>query len=446
MKILFATLIGLLAVFSAFMVAWKPGARSEKPQLVWTSDDNPLRKEQVELFERMNPDLELSLDPVNQGMEKVIVQSLGGVGPDLFDCRDANQLSAYVNSGIALDVTDELARMGIDLQKQVWPSMLSYCRLDGRDYGVPTNVGANAIWVNARIFREEGIAIPRGPWKWPEFVVLAQKLTKRDASGRVVRYGFLCDWYMWPHFLLGYGAQIFSEDGTRCELGRPEAAQAIQVMRDLICKYKVTPSPVEEASLASAGGWGPGSINLFGAGRGAMALGGRWWLANLRRMDGLELRVVESPYGLVRSFGAVGRATLVNGRSPRRREAMRFLAYLASAEYNHLINDQADGICAFTKYAQGPAFEVNSDFPGERDNLVWREVTAHSASMRTSPFINGQEASRLIERQLDLVRIGAKEPGPALREAARQVDQRIAENIAADPHLRALLQSRRSRP
>ena len=83
--------------------------------LTWTSDKNPLRDDQIKLFKKLNSALELYLDPDNQSMDKVIVQSMGGVGPDLFDSRDATQLSAYVRSGIAWDVTEELSKRHIEI-------------------------------------------------------------------------------------------------------------------------------------------------------------------------------------------------------------------------------------------------------------------------------------------------------------------------------------------
>src|SRR4051812_4399242 len=96
------------------LVAWATApdpAPVGKAPLVWVSDDNPCRREHIELFNRLNPDLHLILDPDNAGQEKVIVQATGGVGPDLFDCYGINELRAYVGAGIAWDVTDDLAKM-----------------------------------------------------------------------------------------------------------------------------------------------------------------------------------------------------------------------------------------------------------------------------------------------------------------------------------------------
>jgi len=81
------------------IVAWliQPSRDTHgKIPLVWISDPNPARREQIALFNQLYPQYELKLDPSNSGMEKVIVQSLAGVGPDLFNAYDGSQLSAYV--------------------------------------------------------------------------------------------------------------------------------------------------------------------------------------------------------------------------------------------------------------------------------------------------------------------------------------------------------------
>src|SRR5438477_9821423 len=104
-----------LALLALSALAWeiRPAPPpSGKTPLIWCSDDNPLRRAQIEPFNALYPQYDLRLDPTNSEMEKVIVQSLAGVGPDCFDCYSANQLSAYVRADIAWDVTDELKKMG----------------------------------------------------------------------------------------------------------------------------------------------------------------------------------------------------------------------------------------------------------------------------------------------------------------------------------------------
>lgn len=449
MKLTFVAAFAVLCGLSVLAWRLQPAeARPGRAPLVWTSDDNPLRKGQIALFNANNPQLDLKLDSANSVVEKVIVQALAGVGPDVFDAGDGFQLSAFVKSGVALDLTDFLKAEGIDVARDTYLGSHAASTYEGRIYGVPTNIAADAIWFHRDIFAAEHLPEPKGPWHWADLIPLAQRLTKRDAGGKIVRYGFFIEWYNWQHFLRGFGGKVFSPDGTRCTLDSPECIAAIQLMQDLVYRYKVAPGPADEAAMATQGGWGSGNITFFGAKRGAMALGGRWWLATLRGFKDLKLGVAECPYQTVHQYRGYGRATLVNKNSKNRAAALAFMRYLASPEYNTLINDQADGVSAFQRYASGTRFLHNPAYPDEIDNQVWADAAAHAIPDDTSPFIDGAEAGRLVTFQLDLVKANQKSAATAMRDAVRAIHEAMARTLDEDPSLaeryRAL--TGRSRP
>jgi len=406
-----------------------------KIRLVWVSDDNPARREQVALFNRLYPQYHLVLDPSNIGMAKVIVQCIGGVGPDLFDSYDGFQLSAYVRSGIAWDVNDQLAAAGIDVRNDVWRVGLPTLLHEGRVYGFLNNASVNAMWFNKDVFDEEGIPYPRGPWTWEEFIPLAQRLTKRQ-GGRIVRFGFMFAWWNWRHFMVQWGGRVYTPDGTRCVLDCPETIAAIQFMQDLIYKYRVAPSPLEEAATPIQGGWGSQDIKFFGAAKTAMALGGRWWLCSLRRYEGLRPGAVECPHGPRRIFRGYGRSTLVNRNSPRREHALTFLRYLASREFGELINHQADALAPVIRHCYTEKYLHDPDFPNEDFNAMWRDVMRYGVPDETSPFVNGNVAGRIIGRQLDLVKSNQKSAAEAMRAAAREINEEVHKTLERDPSLR----------
>ena len=440
MRLFFTLTLLVLAALS--LIAWKiqPRPVDGKLPLTWVSDDNPARREQVALFNRLHPQYHLRLDPSNSGMEKVIVQSLAGVGPDLFDCY-GGQLSSYVKAGIAWDVTGELARSGINIRKDIWPSVYPTITYEGRVYGFPTNVAVDALWYNKEIFDRAGIPYPRGPWTWEEFIPLAQRLTLRDPDGRVRQFGFLCDWWNWQQFVYQWGGRLYSENGTRCTIDSPQAIAAVQFMQDLIYRYRVMPSPVEQAAMASQGGWGSGTINQFGARKAAMAMGGRWWLCTLRANKDLRLGAVECPHGPRRVFYAYPRATLVNRNSSRREAALAFLKYEASREYNELINHQADALAPVVRHCFTPQFLHDPAFPQEDHNRVWRDIMEFAEPDQSSPFVTHQVANRILTRQLDLVKANQKSPAEAMKTAAREINEEIRKAVERDPQLRARYQA-----
>lgn len=412
-------------------------------ELVWCSDDNPVRREQTRLFNRLHPDYLLRLDPQNSTMEKVIVQSLAGVGPDIFDCYNGYQLSSYVRTGIAMDITDVMAASGHSAE-EFWPSLYPYIIYDGRQYGAINNAGAQAVWYNKRIFREAGLPYPTSDWTWDECIELCKKLTLRNPRGQIVRYGLIAFWWDWKLAVFQHGADFFTPEGTRCALDSPEAAAGMQFMQDLLYKHEVMPTPQAEAAIASTGGWGAGAISLFGAERGAMAIGGRWWLCTLRNKDyaNIELGAVEIPAlrladgSLSRRIYAYGRSSQVNATGKNIEGALAFVRFLCSPEWSDLINRQADAMGPVVRYNYTDTFLHNPEYPEEDYNAVWRSAMENSVPDPASPFVNGQTVDRILAKQTDLVRVNQKSGADAMRDAAKKINEAIIETLARDPALR----------
>ncbi len=433
-----------LAVFLTLaamsVIAWKiqpDPTPSGKIGLVWVTDDNPARQAQIKLFEQQNPDYDLRIDPSNYSLDKIIVQSIAGVGPDLFDSFGAASLDVLVKSGIAWDVTDELQKMGIDPFEDTWSVSHKSFIKNGRVYGFPTNAGVRVLLYNKDIFDRAGLPYPKGPWRWTkDFLPLAKKLTVKDKRGRIIQYGILSPWNQWELFIRQWGGSIYSKDGTRCTLDSPEAIAAIQFLHDLVYKYKVAPSPVAESAMATQGGWGSGHISLFGAGKAAMTLGDRYWLCSLREYKNFRMGAAECPYERERVFLGGSRVTLINSKSPRRRDALVFLKFLASQPYNELINEQADWLAPVKRYCFTEEFLFNPKFPNEDYNEVFRDAMKYGSVNQISPFVNPYAAVRIIERQLSLVQSGQKSPAEALKAATREINAEIAENLKRNPSLR----------
>src|SRR5581483_2417816 len=116
MKKLFGIIFGALILLS--VLAW----RLQPPpdgKLVWVSDDNPRRKEQIALFE--------------QEQHAGLLTPPGG--------------PTHPPTGVALDVTQALKQRGISID-DVWEAVRPCFVYDGRIYGWPTNAGVGALWLN----------------------------------------------------------------------------------------------------------------------------------------------------------------------------------------------------------------------------------------------------------------------------------------------------------
>ena len=426
----------LAALILLSLVAWRIQPRETdagRVTLVWSSDDNPARREQIELFNRTHPRYKLVLDPSAESLEKVIVQCIGGVGPDIIDWGRGDDL---IKAGVVLDLTEQLKKIGVNYEKDTWEFSRRCSSYGGRIYGFPTNAASNALWYNKDIFDHAGIPYPKGPWKWEQFIPLAQRLMVRDKNGRVTQYGFLSDWDLWTQFAWQWGGRMFTKDGTRCIIDSPQAVAGLQFVHDLIYKYRVMPTPAEQKTMATQGGWGTGNITLFGGGKGAMAMGGRWWLCLLRQYEHLRMGAVESPYDHYRVNVGGSRCSFINKNSPHRQGALEFIKFLDSEQYNELINHQADAVAPVPRYCYTKEYLHDPAYPNEDSNAVWRDTMTYSRIDEISPFVSPLVVLRILTKQTDLVLNNQKSPAEALKTGALQVNAEIRNSIQRDPSLR----------
>lgn len=92
-----------------------------------------------------------------------------------------------MKSGIAWDITDELRKMGIDVQSDCWNVVVPSAVYKGRVYGFPTNAGHFVIWFNKSIFDDNHMRYPSGPWKWKDFLVMVNGVPAQSLCSRMER-------------------------------------------------------------------------------------------------------------------------------------------------------------------------------------------------------------------------------------------------------------------
>lgn len=443
MKTFLLITLAALLVFTFGMFATRPSDGSPgKTTLVWVTDQNPLRTEQTTLFARLHPGDEVSIDPGNGDTQKVIVQCQAGVGPDVFDYWGEGNFTAFVKSGIAFDLTDEFAKRGIRPQQEWWPLALPWTVTpDGRVFGVPCNVGVDAIWFRKDLCDAAHVPYPRDSWSQQEFIDTAERLTLKGSNGKVVHYGFLFDFYDgYDEFLPSFGGTLFNKAGTACTLDSPPSIACVNFLKDLIYKYHVSPSPDDEQSMTTGGDWGGlGPIAYFRKSLGAMALGGRWWLAQLRgdirdrqfRLGSAVPPVIRFPH----FSGGGTRAIMVNRQSKHLREAIEFAVYLATKDYSELLNDQGDALAGPSRFAYTDRYLHNPRDPGQDYHEAFRKTLEMATPLHGSPFITMTEVDDSITRQFDLVKLDQKSPEQAMRDAAYEINDALKRHVRRDPNL-----------
>ncbi len=434
MKYLFLISFLLLCVLSVVAEVTAPQHTfNGKKTILWASDDNPERRQQIALFNENNPKYHLKLDAINNGLNKILTQSVAGLGPNAFD-GFRNELALLKDAGMLYDITGALKAHGITL-KDFWPLARPAMSIDGHIYGIPANCGGDAVWYHRRLFIKAGVPFPPDyNWKWKDFVKTAEKLTVRNRAGQITRFGIMA--MTWQDIMLTEGGRIFTPDGRHCIADSPADIAAVQKYMDLQFKYHVMPTPREESSIISSGGWASGPINMFEERKAAMACGGRWWLVTLQsdvtrkgkfRMD---LGVAEKPVVKYPLFEGGPRVAYVNGLSPHPKRAIAFMLYLCSNKYSDELNRNHDALPGVEKAAERPAFHY-SRFPGRESagSPVWLALAKNAVSFSLSPYITDARATRILRRQVNLVRAHVKSVAAGLRRATALINAGIRRNV-----------------
>ncbi len=473
MRLSIAIVVIILAIMSAIASLWQPNLDLHgKKALVWTTDPNPQRDDQVETFNKMYPANKLRIDPDNTGTQKVITQCSANMGPDLIDAVTNFSYQLYHSAGVLKDITEDAKRMGFG-PDTLPPSVRSLVMLkildkDGkikeRQFIYPSNVYHVFLVLNKNVFRENGVSIPAGDVTWEQILRIAQKLTVYENKGDSIPKSFGLSGLGLTELIWQKGGALINKDGTRSLLDSKEALDAAVFLHDLYYKYKVMPSPTQKAGMAAQGGWGSGNFNYVADGRVAMMPTARYSLIQFRRLirdqkKSREKFLKENPgreseapeiaelgaclmprfKGKKRytRFGA--RCTGVNVAASNPQGALDFMQYLASRQYADLINQGADSKPGPAKYCTLEMMK-NPIYTGEEDiNKMTIASIPFGRIIPRSPFISISKVTRILNKveqkiiaEDDLTRA---EMSAALKRATMQIDEVIARNIKRTPHL-----------
>ncbi len=205
-------------------------------------------------FERENPGIKVK--PIYSGSyQESITKALTAV-----KSNDAPTLSVLLSTDM-FTLIDEDAIVPFDPlpktpEDQAWlkgfyPAFMENSQTGGKTWGIPFQRSTIVLYYNKEMFKEAGLDPNRGPATWKEMQEYAQKLTRRDASGKVTQWGVQIPSSGFPYWLFQglttqNGVQLMNAAGTETYYDKPEVIEALQYWVDLAKKYKVHPEGIVE--------------------------------------------------------------------------------------------------------------------------------------------------------------------------------------------------------
>jgi sn-glycerol 3-phosphate transport system substrate-binding protein len=134
--------------------------------------------------------------------------------------------------------------------KGFYPAFMANSQTGGKTWGVPFQRSTVVMYYNKEAFKEAGLNPDKAPQNWKELKEAAHKLTKKDASGKVVQYGIQIPstgfgYWMLQTLTTPNDVLLANESGTRVMLNHPKVVEALNFWVSLV-KDGVHPAGVVE--------------------------------------------------------------------------------------------------------------------------------------------------------------------------------------------------------
>ena len=198
---------------------------------------------------------------------KLTTTMQSGKVPDIFQSWGGGTLAEQVDAGLVQDVTEPTQ----DWIGELNPAATGLYQIDGKQYGVPFNLGMVGVWYRKSLFEKAGIDAP--PATWEEFLTTVQTL--KDAGITPLAIGGKDKWpgmFWWANLSLRIAGKEAlaqaAEDGSFDSPGFVQAGEQLKRLIDM--------QPFQKGFLAAPWDGAGGEAAQIGTGKAAMDLMGQW--------------------------------------------------------------------------------------------------------------------------------------------------------------------------
>ena len=371
-------------------------------------------------FEKENPGIKLK--PIYTGtyqdsLTKTLTAVKGGDPPvtaillstDMFTLIDEDAIVPFDD---LIKTPDDQAWL-----KSFYPAFMENSQTGGKTWGIPFQRSTIVLYWNKDAFKEAGLDPNRAPATWKEQVEYAQKLTKREASGKVTQWGLQIPSSGFPYWLfqalaIQAGTNLMNPAGTQTYYDRPEVIEGLTYWVDLVKKHKVHPEGIVN--------WGTTPKDFFEK-TVAMMWTTTGNLTNVRTNAKFDFGVAMLPAGKQRgSPTGGGNFYLFKKATPAQRDAaFKFVKWVTTPQ-----RAAQWGIDTGYVAVRGDAWETPAmkqyvaGFPAAavaRDQLPFAkaELSTHDNQRVTQALNDGLQAALT----------GTKTPEQAMKDAQREAER-----------------------
>ena len=305
----------------------------DKPKLTfWTLQQSagPVKDAQeaaVKDFEELhNVDVEVTSYPYVELRDKLLLAAASDAAPDVM-MLDQIWVAQYAGAGYVDPIDDLMA--GADIKAEdYFPGAWNSAFVDGKQYGVPFDVGVWAVmYYNKDMFTAAGLDPENPPTTWEELNAAAAALTKAPDQYGIATWTSQGDAAncLWDAWTFSGGGEVIHPDTNLTGLGEPAGVAALE-------QYKKT---LEYGPDGAVGRGEEDGFALFTSGKAAIMFYGEWG------QDTIAARAPDMNYGVAllpvpeggTSVGCFGGFDLgISSNSQNKDLAWEFLQYASGVE------------------------------------------------------------------------------------------------------------------
>lgn len=307
-------------------------------------------KKVIAAFEAKHPGVKVRLEWGGPGdfFGVILTRSAGGVPPDVFFMYEF-KLPYFASKNALMDLTPFVERDFREDLKDFLPVAKEIFTYQDKLYAMPVSLAPVVLFYNRKIFDDAGLPYPNADWTWDDLRTAAIKITLRDQQGRIMQYGLNGI----PHFEMlemVTGKRRLTSNPLSANNDDPEIRSALNFFINLIVTDHVSPDLAAQREQ--------NTVDMFAAGKAAMAIGGRWNTPGWNSISGFSYDAVPIPKwrnGHRSSYThAVGYS--VSSLSKNKELSWEFIKYLGGRECLAMLSRLGDTVPARLSVLESDAF------------------------------------------------------------------------------------------
>jgi len=264
-----ACLIGLLVLLPGLALFAAP-VKFSFWHIGVNDPDKSFYQSVVDGYLKLHPNVTIDMTILENEAFKAKTSTLmqSGDPPDVFQSWGGGLMSTYAAAGLLRDISKEV--LGTAWGGSMAPGVLGVYQYNGKQYGMPYDMGAVSFWYNKDLLAKVGYTT--FPATWPDLLKLVSKLKAAGITPIAVGAGDKWPAHFWWSYLairLG-GKPIFQNvlSGKGKGFNDPAFVKAGQLLLDL-----ANLKPFQDGFLAAT--W-PDQAGFIGDGKAAFHLMGQW--------------------------------------------------------------------------------------------------------------------------------------------------------------------------